>query len=211
VAGSSSSHSPPRRDRSCHDAGGAGGLVGRAAAGYSGRDAFAQRLTAAFSLPSAVRPAAPTRRGGCSPAVALSWLITGLPAGGMWHHRVLIVWLRAVIAHWKGRWPGRRIAADCHLRRRASSHGPGRVRPPLQRPSAAPEPAAATSATARRRRRGHCPDRAQAGSRRPDQRVPQGSLTVANSTCPRSRQYVLGPSSERIMSNGPASRAVIEI
>ena len=65
-------------------------------------------------------------------------------------------------------------------RRAASPQGPGRVRPALQRPPAAPGPAAGTSAApARPRRRYHRPDRAAACPRRPDQRIPQSSLVSA--------------------------------
>ncbi len=53
----------------------------------------------------------------------------------------------------------------------------GRVHPALQRPPAAPGPAAETSAApARPPRRYQRPDRAQADPRRPDQRIPQSSL-----------------------------------
>jgi putative transposase len=62
----------------------------------------------------------------------------------------------------------------------ASPQCPGRVHPALQRPPPAPGPAAGTTAMrARQRRRYHRPDRAHAGPRRPDQRIPQSELTGA--------------------------------
>ena len=82
----------------------------------------------------------------------------------------------AVRGHAAPRVPGPR--AD--PRRAAPPQRPGRVRPALQRPPAAPGPAAGTpAAPARPRRRYHRPDRAQAGPRRPDQRIPQSSLASA--------------------------------
>jgi len=62
-------------------------------------------------------------------------------------------------------------------RRAASPQRPGRVRPALQRPPAAPGPAAGTSAApARPHRRYHGQDRAQRGSRRPDRRIQKSSV-----------------------------------
>jgi putative transposase len=53
---------------------------------------------------------------------------------------------------------------------------PGRLHPALQRTPSAPGPAAGTTAPrARPRRRHRRPDRAQAGPRRPDQRIPHKS------------------------------------
>ena len=70
------------------------------------------------------------------------------------------------------------IHGERHLRR-----GPGRVRAALQRSSAAPVPGTTTSA-ARARSAGQCdcPDVAQAGGPRLDQRVPQSSLRIAETT-----------------------------
>ena len=64
-------------------------------------------------------------------------------------------------------------------RRAASPQGAGRGRPPLQQPSPAPEPATGTSAATRPRRRYDWLDRAQAGPRRPDQRISQSGRASA--------------------------------
>ena len=86
------------------------------------------------------------------------------------------------------------ILGERHLRRRA-----GRVRPALQRAPSAPGPAAGTTAArARPRRRYHRPDRAQAGPRRPDQRIPQSGVASAK------RQV---SAHERVLARHTVSRA----
>jgi hypothetical protein len=82
--------------------------------------------------------------------------------------------------------------------RAASPRRPGRVRPALQRPPSAPGAAAGTSAAgAWPHRRFQRPNRAQAGSRRPGQRVPQSGLEARNARPAPMREYWHGTGFQR--------------
>jgi len=74
-------------------------------------------------------------------------------------------------------------AQSCFRAGQAPPAGPGQVRVALQRSSAAPVAGTTTSAArARSAGRCDCPDHAQAGRPRIDQRVPQSSLRIAENT-----------------------------